>query len=113
VNQLQLSIRALHLLRILGDLIVNRFNLQSQAEIIGVFLISLEPFLRSSRFLFQTPARAVIALTSARVSTDSKIVFCTILDSLVDAKFQLFSVHFATVVKNSGRERAVTGNQCG
>jgi hypothetical protein len=47
------------------------------------------------------------------VSTDSKIVLCTILDSLVDAKFQLFSVHFATVVKSSGRERAVTGNQCG
>ena len=42
VNQLQLAIRALHVLRTLGDLIVNRFNLQSQEEIIGVFRIPLE-----------------------------------------------------------------------
>jgi len=42
VNQLQLSIRSLHLLTTLGDLIVDRLNFQNQAEIIGIFRISLE-----------------------------------------------------------------------
>src|SRR5713226_2450589 len=54
-------------------------------------------FLRSARFLFQTPARAVMERTSARVSTDSKIVVCTILDSLMRSKFSSF---------RSGKRRA-------